>query len=415
MSEQNELVVYSGGDLEQQRFMPVMALSTALDRRQIIVDATKKLMQDGVDFGTIPGAGDRPTLKQPGADKLCNLFGLVIKYEILEQVKDWTGADHGGEPFFYVEVKGRAFRGEVCMGEGIGSCSSWESKYRYRQGDRKCPQCGKAAIIKGREEYGGGWLCFAKKGGCGAKFLDGDQSIESQDVGRKANPDVFDQLNTVQKMAFKRAKVSTTINATSASEFFTQDVEDQPAEEPPPAPQPKRQSTWAEGKKAQKEVLERKMQDLSDRPKPVSSLSPVRNATPPVVTDEDLPTILHGTYQPEENPAHQYRARTIEMLQGGDHNSSDPARPWSNRREMKEAFNQLRLKLATFDDDQTCPFAASIYAAELKKSNVESPDQFRSSAEALACFERLQKRIATCELTTNSAALTETAVLEVAE
>jgi hypothetical protein len=33
-----------------------------------------------------------------------------------------------------------------------------------------CPKCGKDAIIKGKEEYGGGYLCFKKKGGCGAKF-----------------------------------------------------------------------------------------------------------------------------------------------------------------------------------------------------------------------------------------------------
>src|SRR5215469_7283578 len=34
-----------------------------------------------------------------------------------------------------------------------------------------CPSCGVVgAIIKGKAEYGGGWLCFGKKGGCGAKF-----------------------------------------------------------------------------------------------------------------------------------------------------------------------------------------------------------------------------------------------------
>ena len=33
-----------------------------------------------------------------------------------------------------------------------------------------CPTCGKDAIIKGKEEYGGGWLCYKAKGGCGAKF-----------------------------------------------------------------------------------------------------------------------------------------------------------------------------------------------------------------------------------------------------
>jgi len=35
----------------------------------------------------------------------------------------------------------------------------------------KCPTCHKEnTIIKGKPEYGGGWLCYSKKGGCGAKF-----------------------------------------------------------------------------------------------------------------------------------------------------------------------------------------------------------------------------------------------------
>lgn len=34
-----------------------------------------------------------------------------------------------------------------------------------------CPACGVVgAIIVGKPEYGGGWLCFRRKGGCGAKF-----------------------------------------------------------------------------------------------------------------------------------------------------------------------------------------------------------------------------------------------------
>lgn len=33
---------------------------------------------------------------------------------------------------------------------------------------KACPECGKSnAVIKGKEEYGGGWVCFKKKGGCG--------------------------------------------------------------------------------------------------------------------------------------------------------------------------------------------------------------------------------------------------------
>jgi hypothetical protein len=134
------------------------------------------------------------------------------------------------------------------VGEGIGSASSWESKYRYRQGQRECPECGKAgSIIKGKDEYGGGWLCFKKKDGCGAKFADGDPAIESQQVEKVANPDVADIFNVVQKMAQKRAYVAATLTATGLSGRFTQDLEDMPT---PPAPPERKQQAKANGKPA---------------------------------------------------------------------------------------------------------------------------------------------------------------------
>ena len=38
-------------------------------------------------------------------------------------------------------------------------------------GETRCPSCGKSgSIIKSKNEYGGGWVCFIKKKGCGAKF-----------------------------------------------------------------------------------------------------------------------------------------------------------------------------------------------------------------------------------------------------
>jgi len=50
-------------------------------------------------------------------------------------------------------------------------------------------------------------------------------------TGRVPNPDTADVVNTIQKMAQKRALVPATLLATSGSEFFTQDLEDAP--EPP--------------------------------------------------------------------------------------------------------------------------------------------------------------------------------------
>ena len=208
---------------ELARFMPVMDIGQAVARRDVIVQAMKQLMVDGVDYGKIPGCGDKPALLQPGADKLCNLFGLTLKYDFLEKEEDWSGERHGGEPFFYYQIRSAVYRGDFLIAEGVGACHSWESKYRWRRAERTCPTCGQANIRKGRE---GGWYCWKKTGGCGTVFNDGDQSIESQETGRKPNPDVFDSVNTILKMAYKRCKIHGTINGTSASEFFTQDVED---------------------------------------------------------------------------------------------------------------------------------------------------------------------------------------------
>jgi len=89
-----------------------------------------------------------------------------------------------------------------------------------------CPSCTKPTIIKGKEEFGGGWICFAKKGGCGQKFPAGAVEIEGQQTGRVQNPDVADTINTVLKMAKKRAHVDAAIALARCSDMFTQDVED---------------------------------------------------------------------------------------------------------------------------------------------------------------------------------------------
>lgn len=199
-----------------------LAMENAIERYNMLVEFTRRVMQEGKDFGKIPGAGDKPTLLKPGAEKLNNLFSHYPTFTVLDKVLDFdTGR-------FYFQYQCDIFRVEdgKRVGSGNGSCNSLEVKYRYRQGERKCPQCGKSSIIKGKEEYGGGWICFAKKGGCGAKFTDGDSSIEGQQVGRIENPEPFDLVNTIDKMAQKRSFVAATLIACNASEFFTQDIED---------------------------------------------------------------------------------------------------------------------------------------------------------------------------------------------
>lgn len=208
-------------------------LEDAITRRNLIVEFTSKVLKEGIerDYGIVPGTSKK-TLLKPGAEKLANLFGLTPTFDIIESEKDWTGKYHDGEPFFYFLTKCKLWRGDSLIAEGRGACTSWESKYRYRQANRVCPLCKQETIFKSKPKAGQpqtgreGWFCWKNKGGCGAQFQSGDQSIESQDAGRVANQDVADQLNTILKMADKRAFIAAILIGVNASEFFTQDMED---------------------------------------------------------------------------------------------------------------------------------------------------------------------------------------------
>lgn len=161
----NELVVQNNN---QFSIMPVMDIETSMLRRQAIIDFTKQVMVQDVHYGKIPGTS-KNTLMKPGAEMLGTLFGLQPRFMSETVTEDWTGDDHGGEPFFYYRYRCELRRGDLVVGDGIGSCNSWEGKYRFRNASKVCPSCGQETIIKGKAEYGGGWLCFAKRGGCGSR------------------------------------------------------------------------------------------------------------------------------------------------------------------------------------------------------------------------------------------------------
>ena len=211
------------------RYMPVMDTAQVVRRMKAIQELKELVLVAGIDYGVIPGTGDKPVLLKPGAEKICAFFGYVPSIEVVAEIEDWKGEKYG-EPLFYYRYRVSLLKDGFAVGQGEGSANTWEGKYRWRNAARKCPVCAKETIIKGKEEYGGGWLCFAKKGGCGAKFADGDKAIEGQEVGRVANPDFADVINTVQKMGQKRAYIAATLSATGASQWFTQDLEDAPAE-----------------------------------------------------------------------------------------------------------------------------------------------------------------------------------------
>jgi hypothetical protein len=224
------------------RYQPVMSTKDLIDREKQIQYLVDHIMIDGVDYGWMPGTkplraapGEyqaKPSLFKAGAERVAAFFGYAPDYRIDEVIEAWTGEEYG-EPLFYYRVKCSLLKDNFPVGQGIGSASSWESKYRYRKGERKCPECRESgSIIRDKYATSGGWVCLKSKGGCGTKFPDPCPEIEDQNIEKVPNPDVADVVNTIQKMAQKRAYVAATLSATGLSARFTQDLEDLPL--PPP-------------------------------------------------------------------------------------------------------------------------------------------------------------------------------------
>lgn len=202
-------------------FVTRALLADLAEQRQILAEFIRAQMKDGVDYGKIPGVEKR-TLFKAGAEKLTDLFRCSPSFEIDHSTED---ADKGLYSYTVKCTLTQRDSGAV-LAQGLGSASTYESKYRWRKAERTCPVCGKAAIIRGKQEFGGGFVCWKKKEGCGEKFNEDDPDITSQPEGRAENPDLADQANTVLKMAKKRSHVDAAIALAGISDLFTQDVGD---------------------------------------------------------------------------------------------------------------------------------------------------------------------------------------------
>jgi len=182
-----------------------------------------EVMIPGVHYGSPFPGSDKPVLLKAGAELIAKMFGLRPTYNIDHAIRDFGTAKT--EPLFYFELTCRLMEGENIVGEGGGICSSWEDRYRWRKGERLCPACGNASLIHSKPEYGGGWYCFPKRGGCGTKFDENDPRVVNQPTGKVLNDSPFDLINTIRKIAEKRAFVGAVLVATGASYLFTQDEE----------------------------------------------------------------------------------------------------------------------------------------------------------------------------------------------
>lgn len=200
-----------------------MSPQAVLKQAALIQQVMQSVMKDGEHYGVIPGTAGKKSLLKSGAEKLCFTFGLSNKLEI--QVDNLPNGHRE-----YRIVCNLFDRSGNLRGQGVGSASTMESKHRYRGAAGKpCPKCGSMACRPSKKDFGGGYYCDQKSGGCGwstkantaeAKELDRIASV------RQENQDPADQYNTVLKMAKKRALVDAVLTATAASDIFAQDLED---------------------------------------------------------------------------------------------------------------------------------------------------------------------------------------------
>jgi hypothetical protein len=185
---------------------PVHALTERLNQIQrVIRDVFKK----DLDYGTIPGT-KKPTLYKPGAEKLCQVFGLVADYEVEDKSQSGPAVRYvecgnvpsSNVPIVRYLVKCKIFSmNGIMLGSGLGEASSEETRNAWK----KCYSDDEWEYYSAENRK----IKFTKYG---------------QERVIRENP--ADKANSILKVAKKRSFVDAVLSVVGASEVFTQDLED---------------------------------------------------------------------------------------------------------------------------------------------------------------------------------------------
>lgn len=209
-----------------------LSIEQVVRQRELIKSAMKNAMEEGVHYGKIPGCGDKPSLMQSGAQLLCFLFKVRPEYEVTEVDFPEEHREYRILCKLYHTASGME------VGQGVGICSTRETKYRYRNEAkevtwldepvppvywnlRKKPDDLKRwmeTIFQGKDTS----VIGTKKNETGQWFFVEYHGGE----GKVENPNIADVFNTVLKIAKKRAFVDAAITVTASNDLFTQDLED---------------------------------------------------------------------------------------------------------------------------------------------------------------------------------------------
>jgi hypothetical protein len=234
---------------------PEKAIADSKARKDIVVAMREKnILRQGIDFGVIPGT-DKPTLLKPGAERLCAAFGLDPRFETITAIEQWDDDN----PLFFYRVMCRLIHIETGLevATGIGSCNSREGRYRWRwvEESKLPPHLDKAKLEIRNATLGEFKFAIDKaetsgKYGKSPEHWKAFQDAIANDTARKSqrttarglsdyyeiggvqyrvpNDDIFSLVNTLDKIAQKRALIGAALIGANASEHFTQDIEDMP-------------------------------------------------------------------------------------------------------------------------------------------------------------------------------------------
>jgi len=209
--------------MENDQLIKADELSIQEVTRQVnlIQELMKQVMKEGEHYGKIPGFENKPSLRKAGAEKLALTFRLRPEFVITKSEL----SNHHREyeivcKIFHIST-GKYF------GEGVGSASTMEAKYRYRTGPTE--STGKQVP----KEY---WNLRGKNPAAAKELIGGDGFIPKKN--ESGNWEIFirgdkvehdnpaDYYNTVIKIAKKRAFVDAILTTTAASDIFIEDAED---------------------------------------------------------------------------------------------------------------------------------------------------------------------------------------------
>lgn len=204
-----------------------------IEKIRLLQKTIQEVLVENIDYGKIPGCGDKPTLFKSGAEKILITFSLQSTYDIIQCTENFDG-----KGFFSYTVKSYLWANGVKITEGLGHCNSKETKFAYKWVvASKLPPELDPELLPRRE----------KQGQYGRYF---EYRIE-EDVNSKAN--------TLLKMAKKRAQVDAVLTVANLSELFTQDFDDLTDDDNNDTPQDKVNAIkeqLKEQKTAKKEVTE---------------------------------------------------------------------------------------------------------------------------------------------------------------